>query len=124
MSATEPASPDDLVEVFGITATEAQAIADAFAPVSSVSGAVAGVGSAMEDAPGSGPRLVGVSVQNVATQVELFTSSVEVLARAIEFYVESQQSGVAEAFPPPHEVAGQFRRDLEPLREAAFGGGP
>lgn len=117
MSVSEEPGPEDLEELFGLTPQEAQSIADALGPVQRFAEAAAGVGAAMEDAPGAGPKLVGVSVQNVATQVELVSSSAETVARAIEFYIRAQQYGTRELFPPPSEVGRQLSTDFEPLVE-------
>jgi hypothetical protein len=120
MSVSGEPTPDELVTRFGITPAEANAVAEAFAPVQTISGAAAGVGSAMEGAPGTGPKFLGALVQNFATQVELISSSAETIARAIEFYILAQRNGISELFPPPSMVAGQLADDLEPLIELAL----
>jgi len=117
MSAAPDPEAQELVNRFGVTPDEARAIADAFAPLSNITGAIGDIGSAAENLPGTGPKFLGSLVQNFATQVELISSSAETIARAIEFYVLVQQNGVAELFPAPGMVAGQLAEDLGPVLE-------
>lgn len=119
MSAREPATPEELVNEFPITAEEAQAIADAMTPVQNFSDVGASLGNTFEEVPASGPRFLGVILRNLSTQVNLASQNAEVIARAIDFYVTTQTESLEAAFPPPEEIARIIREDFRPLRELA-----
>lgn len=122
MSTVEPIGPTALEQNLGVTAQEAQIIADALEPIEKFGSAASGVGSALQDAPGAGPRLVGVMLENMATAIQFTTLNMQTFTRAVEFYVETQTKGLQEVFPPPSEVKRQVDADLEPLVEALFPG--
>jgi hypothetical protein len=115
MSAGQPPSPDELADQFPITPDEAQSIADAMSPLQDLAGAGGSFGSALENAPGAGPQLVGTILQNIAAQVNLASNSAEAAARAIDFYVTAQSSAFDELFPPPNQIAAQLEQDAEAL---------
>ena len=118
MSASEAPSPGDIANEFPISPDEAQVIADAMSPLQDLAGAGGAIGSAMEGIPGPGPKLVGIVLQNLATHADLASVSVETLAHAMTFYVESQTKGLEMLFPPPHVAAEQFGNDIQPLAKA------
>lgn len=120
MVTTNGPSPAELEQQLGITAQEAQIVADAMTPVQKLAGAGSGIGSALDNAPGAGPRLVGAMLENIAMHVELTASNVETLARALDFYIQAHGEGVRETFPPPHALMQQVSEDVEPLVEALF----
>ena len=102
---------------FPVTIEEAQRIAEAIGPVQQAAGAGSDLGSVLTDAPGEGPQLVGVVLQNLSLHIDLATSSIELITKAAEFYISSQTQTATELFPPPQEAAAQIRQDFEPLRE-------
>lgn len=110
-----PPSPTEIASATDLSPQQARALADAMRPVQNVANIGSSVGAAMDDAPGTGPRLAGAALQNAATQVELAASTAETAARAIEFYVEAQQTGTVELFPRPDVLAQQAIDDFEPL---------
>jgi len=122
MSTNEPPSAGDLSDRFPITALEAQAIADAMAPVQDIASASASVGSAFENAPGAGPPLVGAVLTTISQQVDMVSQSAEVIARAIDFYITAQGGQMEELFPPPDVLAEQLRGDIGIIRDLAVPG--
>jgi hypothetical protein len=124
MSANDPPSPDDYAEVLGVSAEEAAAIADAMAPLQSLTSAGSDVGGVLESTPGSGPKLVGLLLQNISTQVELASESAELVARALTFYIEVQSDTSAALIPPPQELADTMRAQYQPLLDLLEGDGP
>lgn len=118
MSASGPPTPDEIAEATGIDPMEAQAIADSMEPLQNLTGVGGSVGSALSDAPGAGPRLVGVMLESMAQQVNLASTSAEAVARAVEFYIEAQTGTLEDLFPPPGEVADKAGQDAEPLVDA------
>lgn len=118
MSAAGPPSPEELAMELGITPMEAQRIADAMTPLQDLTGVGSSVGSALSNTPGAGPRLVGTLMENISQQVDLASTSVETLARAMEFYIEAQGESLEALFPPPGELAAQAGEDAQPLIEA------
>lgn len=118
MSASGPPTPQELSDRLGIRPEQAQQIADAMGPVQDLAGVGSSLGSAMEGAPGAGPRLIGALLQNIATQVNFASTSAETVARAFEFYVEAQVGSLETLFPPPEKVAEQVSDDAMPLVEA------
>lgn len=115
MSASQPPTPDDLVARFGVTPSDAQAIADAMTPLQSLTSAGGDVGAFLEASPASGPQLAGIVLQNISTQVQLVSQSAEVLARALAFYAEAQGGAVEALFPPPDQLAQQLQDQYRPL---------
>lgn len=118
MSASGPPTPEELALELGISPMEAQQIADAMTPLQDLTGVGSSVGSALTNTPGAGPRLVGTLLQNIAHQVNLASTSVETVARAMEFYIEAQGESLEALFPPPGELATQAGEDAQPLIEA------
>lgn len=118
MSASEPPGPEELADEFPISAMEAQLIADSMTPFQDLTGVGSSFGSAMENAPGPGPKFVGSTLKIISMQVDLASQSVETFARAIDFYVTAQGGALEEAFPPPDVLADQLAGDTQPLFEA------
>lgn len=118
MSANEPPTPSDLEAQLGITAAEAQLIADAMSPLQDLTGVGSSLGSAMASADAPGPAVVGAVLESVALQVNLASTSAETLAHALDFYVQSQSATLEELFPPPSVLAQQVSDDAEPLVQA------
>lgn len=118
MSASDAPSPDEVADRFPVTPDEAQVIADAVSPFQDIAGSGAAIGSAIESAPGPGPKLLGTLLQNLATHVDLASVSAETLARALAFYVDAQAGSFETLFPPPHEAIVQFSDDIAPLTDA------
>lgn len=101
-----------------ISPEEAQMIADVLRPAEDLMGVGSSLGAAMEQAPGSGPKLMGAVLQHGAAQAQLASVSVETLARAIRFYVDAQTQAAEDLFPPPHVLAEQIKNDVDPLSDA------
>jgi hypothetical protein len=122
MSVSGEPTADDLAAQFPLSAAEAQAIADAMTPFQNIIDVGASGGKVLEDLPGPGLPLAGTMLQHLAAQANLVSVSLETLARALTFYVEAQSKGLAELFPPPHELAAQVERDIQPVSDALRGG--
>lgn len=115
MSASEPPGPEALVEEFPITPEEAVAIAEAMGPIQNITGSAGSMGKTLNRAPGVGPKFAGAVLQNISAQVNLASTSFETLARAMQFYIESQSGAAGDLFPPPEVVAAQAEEDIDPL---------
>lgn len=118
MSARGPPTPEELVEATGIGPAEAQAIADSMQPLQDITGIGSSIGSAMAGTDAAGLRLFGTVLEALSQQVDLASTSVESLARAMEFYIEAQTASFEELFPPPSALAEQVSDDAQPLVEA------
>lgn len=110
---------EEIANGLPITPEEAQIIADSLRPVQDLTGVGSSIGSAMEQAPGSGPKLLGAFLQHGAAQAQLMSVSVETIARAISFYIDAQTQTAEELFPPPEVLAKQIKGDIEPVGEFA-----
>lgn len=118
MSAEGPPTPEEIVEATGIGPMEAQALANAMQPVQDITGVGGSLGSAMAGTDAAGLRLTGTVLETLSQQVDLASTSVESLARAMEFYIEAQTASFEELFPPPSTLAEQVSDDAMPLVEA------
>jgi hypothetical protein len=123
MATVEPPDPTLLEQRLGITSAEARIIAEAMGPIQKIASAGDGIGSALQESPGAGPRFVGVMLQNMATTIRFTALNLETFATAVEFYIEAQTEGLQELFPPPGEVYKQVNDDLKPLADALYGRG-
>ena len=118
MSASPPPTPDELVAELGVTPEDAQQIADAMEPLQDVLGVGSAVGNGLADLDAPGPALVGTMMEQMALQVNAASTSAELLARAGEFYFESQVGSFEDLFPPPDKVAERAGEDAMPAIEA------
>ena len=124
MSAAEPPDPVELERELPVSAVEAEALAEALNPLQDLSAAGASFGSAVSNLDAPGPKLLGTVLQNASTHVELMSISLETIAEAVNFYVQSQTQGAGDLFPPPHVALQQVQDDFEPLRQSIENGGP
>lgn len=113
--ASDAATVAAMADEFPLTAEEAQLIADAMTPLQNFTDIGSSVGNTLEEMPGSGNRLVGSVLRNISTQVNLASQSVEVLARAIDFYVTAQAGALEDLFPPPDVLAAELEQTSEPV---------
>lgn len=118
MSAQQPPDPETIVGDLGVDPAEAQALADAMAPLQDLTGVGGSLGSALANVDAPGPQFVGTMLQTVALQANLASTSVESLARAIELYVGTQTESLETLFPPPDRIAAEAGEEAAPLVEA------
>ena len=118
MSAAGPPGIEEIIDQTGLDPMEARAIANAMQPLQDVTGVGSSVGSALSEAPGAGPRLIGIVLESIAQQVNMASTSAEALARGVEFYFEAQTGSLETLFPPPSVVADQVNDQTKPLVDA------
>lgn len=118
MSASGPPTPDEIAQQFDLTPQEADAVANALAPLNQLTSLGEEFGNSLATFDSVGPQLLGVVLQNLSKQVDLAASNTQMIARALQFYIERQQGAATNLVPPPEEAAAQFGEDMRPLVDA------
>jgi len=118
MSAAGPPGVEEIIDQTGLDPMEARAIANAMQPLQDVTDVGSSIGTALSEAPGAGPRLIGIVLESISQQVDMASTSAEALARGVEFYFEAQTGSLETLFPPPSAVADQVNDQTKPLVDA------